>query len=174
MKRSIFLLANVSFESYFFLITFFSWSWIPNLRERYSTLLYSICSKQQLINQKMWGWKVSWVSILILNLFRHAPHAVLNHFQYISFMHNGYVRNFVSTVSYCGWVFIALNSQSLRNGECYIFCFRSQKNHPWRIFSLSFSIQDISMFITFRFGRDWEFRAMKTQALERIRSIVIM
>jgi hypothetical protein len=32
------------------------------------------------------------------------------------------------------------------------------------IFSLTFSIQDITMFLTFRFCRDWEFRAMKTQA----------
>jgi hypothetical protein len=31
------------------------------------------------------------------------------------------------------------------------------------IFSLTFSIQDISMFLTFRFCRDWAFRAMKTQ-----------
>jgi hypothetical protein len=33
------------------------------------------------------------------------------------------------------------------------------------IFSLTFRIQDISMFLTFLFCRDWEFRAMKTQAL---------
>jgi preprotein translocase subunit SecF len=33
------------------------------------------------------------------------------------------------------------------------------------IFSLTFSIQDTSMFLTFQFCRDWEFRAMKTQAL---------
>jgi hypothetical protein len=31
------------------------------------------------------------------------------------------------------------------------------------ISSLTFSIQHISMFLTFRFFRDWEFRAMKTQ-----------
>jgi hypothetical protein len=32
------------------------------------------------------------------------------------------------------------------------------------VFSLTFSIQDISMFITFRFYRDWEFSAVKIQA----------
>jgi hypothetical protein len=43
-------------------------------------------------------------------------------------------------------------------------CFRSLKNHPYKIFSLTCSVQDISMFITFQFCRDWEFRAMKIQA----------
>jgi hypothetical protein len=37
------------------------------------------------------------------------------------------------------------------------------------IFSFTFSIQNISMFLTFRFFRDWEFRAMKIQTLFRIR-----
>jgi hypothetical protein len=33
------------------------------------------------------------------------------------------------------------------------------------IFSLTFSIKDISMFLTFWFCLDWEFRSLKTQAL---------
>jgi hypothetical protein len=33
------------------------------------------------------------------------------------------------------------------------------------VFSLTNSIKDISMFLTCRFCQDWEFRAMKTQAL---------
>jgi hypothetical protein len=43
-------------------------------------------------------------------------------------------------------------------------CFRYKKTYPYRIFSLTYSIQDISLFLTFRICRDWEFRAMKIQA----------
>jgi hypothetical protein len=43
----------------------------------------------------------------------------------------------------------------------------SKKINPYRILSLTYSIQEIAMFITFRFDRDWEFRAMEVQALVR-------
>jgi hypothetical protein len=39
------------------------------------------------------------------------------------------------------------------------------------VFSLTNSIQDISMFLTCRVCQDWEFRAMKTQALVRLRRL---
>jgi hypothetical protein len=36
--------------------------------------------------------------------------------------------------------------------------------YTYRIFSLTDTIQDISLFLTFLFCRDWEFRAMKIQS----------
>jgi hypothetical protein len=54
---------------------------------------------------------------------------------------------------------------NIKKGEMKTAFFRSQKYYPYRIFSLAYSIQDISMLIIFRFCRDWEFRAMKIQAL---------
>jgi hypothetical protein len=46
--------------------------------------------------------------------------------------------------------------------------FESKKYYTKRIFNLTFSIYDISILITFRFCRDWEFRAMKIQAQEGV------
>jgi hypothetical protein len=45
--------------------------------------------------------------------------------------------------------------------------FRSKKITPYEILSLTYSSQEIAMFTTFLFCRDWEFRAMKIQALYR-------
>jgi hypothetical protein len=49
---------------------------------------------------------------------------------------------------------------------------RFQKYYPYRIFSFTYSIQDISMLMAFRFCRDWEFRAMKIQARSSLESII--
>jgi hypothetical protein len=43
-------------------------------------------------------------------------------------------------------------------------CLKYMKTYPCRIFSLIYSIQEISLFLTFRFCRDGEFRAIKIQA----------
>jgi hypothetical protein len=52
-------------------------------------------------------------------------------------------------------------------------CFRYKKTYPNRIFSLSDTIQDIFLFLTFRFCRDWEFGSLQTQAQERSSSRVL-
>jgi hypothetical protein len=45
--------------------------------------------------------------------------------------------------------------------------FRSKQINPYRILSLTYSIQEISMLMTFRFRQGWEFRAMKIQAQQK-------
>jgi hypothetical protein len=44
--------------------------------------------------------------------------------------------------------------------------FRYKKTYPNRIFSLTDTIQEIFLFFTFRFCRDWEFGVKKTHAWE--------
>jgi hypothetical protein len=64
----------------------------------------------------------------------------------------------------CGWVFIALGLP-ITPKRGVLFSIKCHKNY--KIFSLTDTIQDIFLFLTFWFCPDWEFGAMKTQALLR-------
>jgi hypothetical protein len=78
----------------------------------------------------------------------------------------------------CGWIFIALGISVTTKWGVLLFLSTiktNQLNCKQLVTDLRkiiligiFSIQDISMFITFRFCRDWEFRLMKIQAHTKV------